>query len=152
VDELGMTDHCVTGVCHDAPVNAATNETTTNGPGSLTVQFAAAARLLNAESQRFGLDAPSFRSPPRVVGVDRTVRRREHGGVVAVALRDRPFVAVLGDMIEGVIVVNRLVAPVADQVRTALWAILSIRGFISTDFTTATSATMRSDQTQTRVA
>ena len=44
------------------------------------MQFAAAARLLNAESQRFGLDAPSFRSPPRVVGVDRTVRRREHGG------------------------------------------------------------------------
>ena len=87
-----------------------------------------------------------------LIGVDRTVRRRENGGVVAVALRDRPFVAVLGDMIEGVIVVNRLVAPVADQVRTALWAILSIRGFISTDFTTATSATMRSDQTQTRVA
>lgn len=116
------------------------------------MQFAAAARLLNAESQRFGLDAPSFRSPPRVIGVDRTVRRREHGGVVAVALRDRPFVAVLGDMIEGVIVVNRLVAPVADQVRTALWAILSIRGFISTDFTADASATMRSDQTQTRVA
>jgi hypothetical protein len=59
---------------------------------------------------------------------------------------------VLGDMIEGVIVVNRLVAPVADQVRTALWAILSLRGFISTDFTTAASASMRSDQTQTRVA
>jgi hypothetical protein len=72
--------------------------------------------------------------------------------VVAVALRDRPFVAVLGDMIEGVIVVNRLVAPVADQVRTALWAILSIRGFISTDFMADASATMRSDQTQTRVA
>ena len=83
VVELGMTDHCVTGVCHDAHVNATTNENTTNGSGSLTVQFAAAARLLNAESQRFGLDAPSFRSPPRVVGVDRTVRRREHGGVVA---------------------------------------------------------------------
>ncbi len=116
------------------------------------MQFAAVARLLNAESQRFGLDAPSFRSPPRVVGVDRTVRRREHGGVVAVALRDRPFVAVLGDMIEGVIVVNRLVAPVADQVRTSLWAILSLRGFISTDFTTDASTSMRSDQAQTRVA
>ena len=150
-----MSDHCVTGVCHDALVNAATNENTTHGSSSLsslTVQFAAAARLLNAESQRFGLDAPGFRSPPRVIGVDRTVRRREHGGVVAVTLRDRPFAAVLGDMIEGVIVVNRLVAPVSDQVRTALWAILSIRGFISTDFTADVSATMRSDQTQTRVA
>lgn len=147
-----MTDHCVTGVCHDADMNAAKADTTSTQTGSLTMQFAAAARLLNAESQRFGLDAPSFRSPPRVVGVDRTVRRREHGGVVAVALRDRPFVAVLGDMIEGVIVVNRLIAPVADQVRTALWAILSIRGFISTDFTTDASADIRSLQTQTRVA
>ena len=147
-----MSDHCVTGVCHDALMEAATTDQFSNNSGSLTMQFAAAARLLNAESQRFGLDAPSFRSPPRVIGVDRTVRRREHGGVVAVALRDRPFVAVLGDMIEGVIVVNRLVAPVADQVRTALWAILSIRGFISTDFTADASATMRSDQTQTRVA
>lgn len=75
------------------------------------MQFAAVARLIATETQRFGLDAPGFRSPPRVLGVDRTVRRREHGGVVAVALRDRPFVAVLADMIEGVIVVNRLVAP-----------------------------------------
>ena len=147
-----MSDHCVTGVCHDADMQADTTEQFSNNSGSLTMQFAAAARLLNAESQRFGLDAPSFRSPPRVVGVDRTVRRREHGGVVAVALRDRPFVAVLGDMIEGVIVINRLVAPVADQVRTALWAILSIRGFISTDFTTEASTSMRSDQAQTRVA
>jgi hypothetical protein len=55
-------------------------------------------------------------------------------------------------MIEGVIVVNRLVAPVADQVRTALWAILSLRGFITTDFTTDASTSMRSDQAQTRVA
>ena len=124
VVELGMTDHCVTGVCHDAPMNAATNENTANGSGSLTVQFAAAARLLNAESQRFGLDAPSFRSPPRVVGVDRTVRRRELGGVVAVALRDRPFVAVLGDMIEGVIAANGLASPVADRLRSDLWEVL----------------------------
>jgi hypothetical protein len=133
-------------------MNAVSTDTTSSQSGSLTMQFAAAARLLNAESQRFGLDAPSFRSPPRVVGVDRTVRRRDHGGVVAVALRDRPFVAVLGDMIEGVIVVNRLVAPIADQVRTALWAILSLRGFISTDFYSDASSEMRSDHTQTRVA
>ena len=96
------------------------------------MQFAAVARLIANEVQRFGLLAPSFRSPPRVVGVNRTVRRREGGGVVAVALRDRPFVAILGDMIEGVVVVNQLSAPDSDQVRTALWSILSLHGYVAT--------------------
>ena len=112
------------------------------------MQFAAVARLIATETQRFGLDAPGFRSPPRVLGVDRTVRRREHGGVVAVALRDRPFVAVLADMIEGVIVVNRLVAPEADHVRTALWTILSLQGFVDTQM----DAETHHIPAQTRVA
>jgi hypothetical protein len=95
-----------------------------------TTQFAGAARLLASEAQRYGLNAPGFRSPPRIVGFDRTVRRRQAGGVVAVALRGRPFVAVLSDMIEGVIVVNRLQTPESDRVRTALWAMLSIHGHL----------------------
>lgn len=95
-----------------------------------TTQFAAAARLLASEAQRYGLSAPGFRSPPRIVGVDRTIRRRQSGGVVAVSLRGRPFVAALSDMIEGVVVVNRLQTPESDRVRTALWAMLSIHGHL----------------------
>ena len=98
-----------------------------------TTQFAAAARLLASEAQRFGLIAPGFRSPPRIVGVDRTVRRRESGGVVAIALRGRPFVAALSDMIEGVVVVNQLNPPGADRIRTALWALLSSHGHLDGD-------------------
>jgi len=65
---------------------------------------------------------PGFRSPPRVVGAERTVRRRPDGGAtVAVVLRDRPFVAVLADMIEGIIVANRLDGTAATRTRTALW-------------------------------
>ena len=85
------------------------------------MMFAAAARFLANEAQRFGLDAPGFRSPPRTLGVQRTLRRTEQGGVVAVLVRDRPFVAVLADMIEGVIVINRLAPPEADRARTMLW-------------------------------
>jgi hypothetical protein len=96
-----------------------------------TMQFVAAARLISREVQRYGLEVPSFRSPPGVLGVDRTIRRRARGGVVSVAVRERPFVAVLADMIEGVIVVNRLVSPDADQVRTALWAMLNIMGVVA---------------------
>jgi hypothetical protein len=50
---------------------------------------------------------------------------------VAVTVRERPFVAVLADMIEGVIVVNRLVSPEADQVRTALWTMLNVMGVVA---------------------
>ena len=65
-----------------------------------TVEFTRAARGLCAASRRLGLVAPSFRSPPRIVGSARTIRRRYNGAVVAVRLRGRPMAAVLSDMIE----------------------------------------------------
>lgn len=84
--------------------------------------FVSAANLLGAVAGRFGLIAPGFRTPPRIVGVQRTVRRRPGGGIVAVAVRGRPTAAVLADMIEGVIVVNELRPPESDTVRAALWS------------------------------
>ncbi|MET0144678.1 MAG: hypothetical protein ABW328_07850 [Ilumatobacteraceae bacterium] len=91
---------------------------------SSTARFAHAARTLAREARRRGLAAPSFRCPPRLGGVDRTLRRRPGGGVVSVRLRGRPWPAVLGDMIEGVVVVNDLTAPRATRLRTELWDVL----------------------------
>ena len=88
---------------------------------SSTARFALAARTLTREARRRDLVGPSFRSPPRLAGADRTLRRRPGGGVVAVRVRDRPWPAVLADMIEGVIVVNGLHPPRATRVRTELW-------------------------------
>lgn len=66
--------------------------------------------------------APSFRCPPRIVGVHRSLRRLESGGaVVAVQVKGRPWPAVLGDMIEGVVVANGLRSPLSDRLRTDLW-------------------------------
>ena len=42
--------------------------------------------------------------------------------MVAVRVRGRPWVAVLGDLVEGIVVANRLQASDADRARTALWA------------------------------
>jgi hypothetical protein len=91
-----------------------------------TADFAAAARTLAREARRLGLEAPSYRCPPRLVGVDRTIRRRGRSGsaVVSVVVRGRPWPAVVADMIEGVVVANALVPPVADRVRTELWEAL----------------------------
>ena len=47
--------------------------------------------------------------------------RLPHGAVIAVQVRDRPWAAVVADMIEGVVVANQLVAPQADRLRTDLW-------------------------------
>ncbi|HSJ92085.1 MAG TPA: hypothetical protein VK917_08440 [Ilumatobacter sp.] len=88
---------------------------------SSTADFAAAARTLTSEARRRGLVGPSFRCPPRLVGVDRTIRRRRDGAIVSVRVRGRPWPAVLADMIEGVVVANRLVPPRADRLRTELW-------------------------------
>jgi hypothetical protein len=89
-----------------------------------TYQFARAARALAAEARRLGLVAPSFRCPPRLATADRTLRRRGESVMVAVRLRGRPWVAVLGDLVEGVVVANQLVGADADRGRSALWAVV----------------------------
>jgi hypothetical protein len=87
-----------------------------------TLEFASAARTLGREARRRRLVAPNFRCPPRLVGVDRSIRRRPDGAVVSVRLRGRPWVAVLADMIEGIVVANGLGPPQADRLRAELWA------------------------------
>jgi hypothetical protein len=87
-----------------------------------TVQFAAVARVLGRAARAAGFVAPSFRCPPRIAGVQRSLRRFPSGGVaVAVRLRGRPFGAVVGDMIEGVVVANALSPAQADTLRSQLW-------------------------------
>jgi hypothetical protein len=86
-----------------------------------TVMFADAAKVLAGVARSHGLAAPSFRTPPRTVGLDRTVRRTAQGGAVAVRVKGRPWPAVIADMIDGVIAVNRLPSPKASRVRADLW-------------------------------
>ena len=59
-------------------------------------------------SAQLGLVAPSFRSPPAVPGVDRTLRRHldGSGAVVAVRLWGRSFAAIRSDMVAGVLAAN----------------------------------------------
>jgi hypothetical protein len=88
-----------------------------------SLRFAAAARLLGRVARRRGLDVPGFRSPPRLEGADRSLRRYASGSVtVSVRYRGRPWPAVLADMIDGVVAANRLVGGSADRTRTALWS------------------------------
>ncbi len=87
-----------------------------------TVDFASAARTLTRAARQAGLVGPSFRCPPRLVGVDRSIRRRPDGAIVSVRVRGRPWMAVLSDMIEGVVVANGLEPPRSDRLRAELWA------------------------------
>lgn len=88
------------------------------------IEFAQAARTLTNEAQRRGLVGPSYRCPPRIVGVDRSLRRHAGGATVAVKLRGRPWPAVLADMIEGVVVANAVPPTQAFRLRAELWAAL----------------------------
>ena len=112
-----------------------------------TSLFTEAARVLARHAAEMGLDVPGFRTPPRTVGMNRTLRRSPDGsgGVVAVRLADRPFTAVIGDMIEGVIVLNRLTVADADRVRTHLWRLML-------KFTVEAAPSRRRDGSYPRVA
>jgi hypothetical protein len=89
------------------------------------LSFASAARALGAAAQGVGAIVPGFRSPPRVAGVGRTLRRQPDGSaIVAVRTRGRPWLAVLADMVDGVVAANRLEGAAADRCRGALWTAL----------------------------
>jgi hypothetical protein len=92
----------VTGGVHDAVMADA--PVATIDPQS--TRFAAAVRAVSDEARRLGLDVPVFRSPPRVAGVDRTVRSRRGELVVAVRLAGRPFADIVADVVAGVLVAN----------------------------------------------
>ena len=86
------------------------------------LRFAETARRLGAAAHANGLAVPAFRCPPRTADAVRTIRRYPGGTVVSVRLRDRPFATVVDDMVEGVLVANRVATPDADRLRAALHA------------------------------
>jgi hypothetical protein len=90
-----------------------------------SLRFARLARSLAAAARATGLRAPTFRSPPRIPDVTRSIVRRGPAVTVSVALRDRPWPAVVADMVEGVVVANRLTGVRADHVRADLWRVAS---------------------------
>jgi hypothetical protein len=96
---------------------------------AVSLRFAHAVRQLTAVARAHGLVLPGFRSPPRVAGAQRTVRWRADGtAVVAVQLRGRPWPAVLADLVEGVVVANRLGGLDAEACRRLLWDSLGEEG------------------------
>ncbi len=89
------------------------------------LRFADAARRLGAAAHEAGLRVPAFRSPPRVPGAARTIRRYPAGAVVSVRLRDRPFAEVVADMVDGVLAANQVSAADSPRVRSRLVASLA---------------------------
>ena len=87
--------------------------------GVPALRFATAARRLGAAARASGLVVPAFRSPPRVRGARRTLRRYPGGAVVSVRLRDRSYGDVVDDMIDGVLATNRVPAESAPRLRRA---------------------------------
>ena len=94
-----------------------------DGVGGTTLRFATAAKAIADEARAAGLVVPGFRSPPRLAGVDRSLRRRSGAPPsVAVRLRDRALPCVVDDLVEGVIVANGLTGQRAARVRRSLRA------------------------------
>jgi hypothetical protein len=92
-----------------------------------SLRFAAASRALAHAARDQGLVVPAFRSPPGRRSAVRTIRRGRAGTVtVAVAIHDRPWGAVLADMIDGVTTANDLSGSTADAWREAGWRAIEV--------------------------
>jgi hypothetical protein len=87
------------------------------------LDFAEMSRHLAGEARRHGLVAPGFRSPPRLQGVTRSVRRYQDGQwLVSVRCRGRSAADVAADMVDGVLVANGLEGTAAGGWRITLRA------------------------------
>ena len=86
-----------------------------------SVRFAIVAKSIAQVVASCGLEVPGFKSPPRSGDVDRTVRRLSRGSIVAVRIKDRPFEAVIADMIDGVVLCNDMSTEKAGKLRNLLW-------------------------------
>ena len=91
---------------------------------SSSLRFARAVQALAPTARSLGLVVPGFRSPPRLVGVQRSIKRWDGGATVAVVVRGRPWAAVQADLVEGVVAANGLASPASDRARAELWLAL----------------------------
>lgn len=104
-----------------------------------SVGFAAVARRLGELARARGRTAPGFRSPPRLPGVNRSLRHESDGSAtISVKLRGRPAVAVMADMVEGLI--KAVGADGADSVRLRDEAWAAVAGLVETENQTPVSA------------
>jgi hypothetical protein len=106
-------------------VQAVSSELATSRPasGCSVAEFSECVRRIVAVARSQGLNPPAFRSPPRLPGLDRSVQRRAKGAVmIAIRRGERPFAAIQGDIIEGVVVANRLSGEQAEQFRRVAWS------------------------------
>jgi hypothetical protein len=85
------------------------------------IRFGALAASIQRSAGRFGLHSPSYRSPSRRPGMNRSMRRYPDGSVrVAVNTRSRLFDDVAADMVDGLFAANGLDAQQNSVVRTAI--------------------------------
>ena len=89
-------------------------------------EFIEVVRQLKVAAQAAGMKMPAFASPPRVPTAVRTIRwLAPDRAMVAVRRGDRQADAVVSDMIQGVIVANRLSGSEADDAARKLAACLT---------------------------
>ena len=65
---------------------------------AMSLRFAEVARSLGRAGRLIALDVPTFRSPPGLLGVQRTIRRRGDKATISVVVRERPWGAVIADI------------------------------------------------------
>lgn len=92
------------------------------GDAANAFDFATTARAVAAAARALGLRVPSFRSPPRRPDHVRTIRRTLDGAVVSVVVRGRTRDAVLSDLVDGVVTLNRVPSDRRERIRHRLLA------------------------------
>ena len=100
---------------------------------SYSIKFVKVVRTLERIANQRGFNVPTFRSPPPTAKFQRTVKKQpDKKLIISIVVRERPWLAVLADIIEGFVLANKP-SNRESELRDLLWDSISSNGFEATE-------------------
>jgi len=88
---------------------------------SYSLKFVKVVRTLERIADQRGFTAPAFRCPPPSAKFQRSIKKLDDNKVtISIVIRERPWLAVLADIVEGFVIVNKLSGR-EPELRNLLW-------------------------------
>ena len=111
---------------------------------SISIQFSIAVRTLGRIADQLGYRIPQFRCPPPSAKYQRSVRKTgEENLSISIVIRGRPWLAILADIVEGVVIANTQSGQ-DSELRNILWDCISTNALQKIDTDSSEAQVMSS--------
>lgn len=103
---------------------------------SYSVNFVSVVRTLGRIANQREFISPSFRCPPPSAKFQRSMRNLGEGEItISIVIRERPWLAVLADIVEGFVIANKSLER-ESELRNLLWDSIASNNLQKTEYET----------------